>query len=161
MHLCLSCFTFLISIRTVRLYLRTSDPIPFWTCICFTVTCTCGDQSFPFTFRLSDLFTSNFNRFYSILHFFSKVTNFYRKSFGDYLLPMVAHGTTGSRWLPPATAGVTLNSDPVEKWLPGQFLTDWGSIFNVKKRLPPFFNDSPTHKKLTPLKIDPRWRVII
>ena len=34
-----------------------------------------------------------------------KVTNFYRKSFGDDLLPMVAHGTNGNQVLPSATVG--------------------------------------------------------
>ena len=34
-----------------------------------------------------------------------KVTNFYRKSFGDDLLPMVAHGTNGDQWLPSASVG--------------------------------------------------------
>ena len=34
-----------------------------------------------------------------------KVTHFYRKSFGDDLLPMVAHGTNGNQWLPSTTVG--------------------------------------------------------
>ena len=37
------------------------------------------------------------------------------------------------------STGVALNSDLVEKWLPISILTDWGSIFNVKKT--PRFND--------------------
>ena len=35
--------------------------------------------------------------------------------------------------------GVTLNSDPVEKWLPRSlFLKDWVSILNIKKKILPF-----------------------
>ena len=56
-------------------------------------------QFLPKTFRLSDLFTWNNHRF------FFKVTNFYRKSFGDDLLPMVAQGTNGNKWLPSTAVG--------------------------------------------------------
>ena len=58
------------------------------------------------------LVPSHFGQAYALLvdtnpdlTFSLKVTNFYRKSFGDDLLPMVAHGTNGNQWLPMVTVG--------------------------------------------------------
>ena len=82
--------------------------------------------------------------------FFSlKVTNFYRKSFGDDLLPMVTHGTNGNQWLPSATVGCHRSPSvgiTFYRWLPmGELRTHpmcWRPMWPFDLYLKPEFSST-------------------
>ena len=72
-----------------------------------------------------------------------KVTNFYRKSFGDDLLLMVAHGTNGYQWLPSTTVGCHRSVSHFTngcRWENSQYKYEYVSPFFV---LPPKYENEP------------------
>ena len=125
---------------TGRLLLRTS--IPSYLVLCLYLWRLFFSQNFSIDLTFSHRISIG------SIHMFLfslKVTNFYRKSFGDDLLPMVAHGTNGNQWLPSAAVGCHRSPSvgiTFYRWLPmGELRTHPKFVFFGpigKTRWPPW-----------------------
>ena len=100
------------------LLLRTSRSIPSYLVLCLYLWRLIFSQNFSINLTFSHRISIGSIQMFL---FSLKVTNFYRKSFGDDLLPTVAHGTNGNQWLPSAAVGCHRSPSvgiTIYRWLP-------------------------------------------